>query len=105
MKSDLYDVIVVGLGGAGSSNLYNLAKSGYKVLGIEKFELLHKNGSSHGESRITRKSYLEGVEYVQFLQESFKLFEELEKGSGMQVFDQVGCLNIGKEEMLVFQGV
>lgn len=36
---DLFDVIVVGLGPAGSSAAYQLARRGYRVLGLEKYEM------------------------------------------------------------------
>jgi glycine/D-amino acid oxidase-like deaminating enzyme len=49
-----YDAIVVGLGAMGSAALYQLAKQGHKVLGIEQFSPGHAMGSSHGESRIIR---------------------------------------------------
>ena len=39
-----YDCIVVGIGGFGSASIAHLAKSGLKVLGIEKFGSVHCNG-------------------------------------------------------------
>lgn len=39
-----YDVIVVGLGGHGSASLAHIAKSGKKVLGIERFNIAHDKG-------------------------------------------------------------
>ena len=53
----IYDFIVVGLGAHGSSTLYQLSKTGKKVLGIDSFSVGHNNGSSHGESRMIRFSY------------------------------------------------
>ena len=49
-----YDVIVVGVGGMGSAACYQLARRGVRVLGLEKFEIGHTMGSSHGLSRILR---------------------------------------------------
>jgi sarcosine oxidase len=45
-----FDTIVVGLGAVGSATLYQLAKRGSKVLGLDRFSPPHVNGSSHGES-------------------------------------------------------
>ncbi|MEL6150211.1 MAG: FAD-dependent oxidoreductase, partial [Chloroflexota bacterium] len=52
-----YDVIVIGIGGMGSAALYQLAKRGQNVLGIEQFEIPHEMGSSHGLTRIIRLAY------------------------------------------------
>lgn len=54
-----FDVIVVGAGIEGSAAAYHIAKRGLKVLLLEQYDLLHENGSSHGGSRITRRTYLE----------------------------------------------
>ena len=50
------DVIVVGLGAMGSAVLYQLARRGARVIGIDRFHPPHHLGSSHGESRITRQA-------------------------------------------------
>jgi sarcosine oxidase len=52
MKS--FDTIVIGVGGMGSATLWQLARRGQKVLGIERFDLGHSMGSSHGLNRIIR---------------------------------------------------
>jgi hypothetical protein len=48
MQENSFDVIVVGLGGHGSSTLAYLAKNhpNLRVLGIEQFSVTHKNGIS-----------------------------------------------------------
>ena len=58
--SNHYDVIVVGVGGMGSAACYQLARRGVRVLGLEKFEIGHAMGSSHGLSRILRLAYFQG---------------------------------------------
>ena len=55
-----YDAIVVGLGAAGSATLYQLAKRGARVLGIDRFSPPHAFGSSSGETRVTRKAIVTG---------------------------------------------
>lgn len=42
--AEIYDCIVVGIGGHGSSIAANLAKSGVKVLGLEQFGPVHSQG-------------------------------------------------------------
>ena len=99
---NIYDSIVIGLGGSGSSCLYQLSKSGRNVLGIERFNINHKNGSSHGDSRIIRQAYFEGEYYVPFAKRAYKIWDKLEKENSIVLFNRVGCLNIGtKEDQLV----
>ena len=39
-KSDsTYDVIVIGVGGMGSATVWQLAQRGYRVLGLEQFNI------------------------------------------------------------------
>ena len=47
-------MIVLGLGGMGSATLFHLARRGLRVLGLERFDLVHEHGSSHGLTRIIR---------------------------------------------------
>lgn len=54
-----YDVIVLGLGGMGSVTLFHLARRGLRVLGLERFDLVHECGSSYGLTRISRLAYWE----------------------------------------------
>lgn len=56
---EVFDCVVVGLGGHGSSTISNLSKNNLKLLGIEKFQREHLNGSSSGRSRIIRQAYFE----------------------------------------------
>ncbi len=42
--SNHFEVIVAGLGANGSAAIYQLAKAGKKVLGIDKFKPPHTNG-------------------------------------------------------------
>ncbi|HEY2179384.1 MAG TPA: FAD-dependent oxidoreductase, partial [Caulobacteraceae bacterium] len=58
------DLIVVGLGAAGAATLYQAALRGARVLGLDRHHPPHDQGSSHGETRITRQAIGEGMEYV-----------------------------------------
>ena len=55
------DVAVVGLGAMGAATLYQLAKAGANVVGIDRYVPPHDQGSSHGDTRITRLAVGEGV--------------------------------------------
>ena len=69
-----FDVIVVGLGAMGSAAVYHLAKSGVKVLGVDRYNPPHIYGSSHGDTRITRLAIGEGAEYVPLVIRSHELW-------------------------------
>src|SRR5436309_11441603 len=86
------DVVVVGLGAMGSASLYQLARRGARVVGIDRFRPPHDRGSSHGESRITRQAIGEGEEYVPFVLRSHEIWRELEAETGERLFFPVGGL-------------
>src|SRR5947209_2525271 len=90
-----YDVIVVGLGAMGSAAAYHLAKHGYRTLGLDAYGRGHKNGSSHGTTRIIREAYYESPEYVPLVQRAYELWRELEAGTGRHLLTITGGLNIG----------
>jgi len=89
MVDKRYDAIVVGLGGMGSAAAYHLARRGQRVLGLERFEIPHAMGSSHGITRIIRLAYYEHPSYVPLLQRSFELWRELQTGFGEQLLAAV----------------
>lgn len=90
-----YDVIVAGLGAAGSAALYQLARRGVKALGIDRFTPPHDHGSSHGDTRITRLALGEGGHYLQFAARSHEIWRELEEATGRTLLRQVGALVYG----------
>ncbi|MDQ0035505.1 sarcosine oxidase [Variovorax boronicumulans] len=87
-----YDVIVVGLGALGAATLYQLSQRGARVLGIDQFAPPHDQGSSHGDSRITRLAIGEGDEYVPFVQRSHAIWRELEARTGTPLMSTTGGL-------------
>lgn len=97
MTAGAADVIVVGLGGMGSASLYQLARRGARVLGIDRFRPPHDHGSSHGESRITRQAIGEGEEYVPFVLRSHEIWRELEAETGEGLLFQVGGLLLARD--------
>jgi monomeric sarcosine oxidase len=94
LLKETYDTAVIGLGGAGSSSLYYLSQTKQKVIGIEQYEMNHNKGSSHGDTRIIRQAYFEGEYYVPFVKDAYKLWNELEKKTGKQLYLKTGGLNI-----------
>lgn len=104
MVADSYDVIVVGLGAMGSATAYHLAKRGYRVLGLDAYTRGHKNGSSHGTTRIIREAYFEAPEYVPLVQRAYVLWREVEAESGRHLLTITGGLNIGTPESAFVSG-
>jgi glycine/D-amino acid oxidase-like deaminating enzyme len=75
---ETFEVAILGLGVMGSATAHALAKAGRRVVGFDAFERGHARGSSHGRSRITRKAYLEGVDYVPLVLRAYDLWRDLE---------------------------
>ncbi len=96
MGEAVYDVIVLGVGGMGSAALYELARRGRRVLGLEQFGLVHDRGSSHGQTRIIRKAYFEHPDYVPLLHRAFERWYSLEQIDGRRLLTECGCLNLGR---------
>ncbi len=100
-----YDVIVLGLGGVGSAAAFAIAKQGHQILGIDQYSPPHNRGSSHGETRIIRKSYFEHPSYVPLLCRAYDLWRELESRTGSQLYHATGLLEIGPADGVVVPGV
>lgn len=91
----MFDCVVIGLGGVGSFALRSVARDmkkmkkkktattaasdsaaaasangSVKILGLERHEVGHSRGSSHGKSRVYRKAYFEHPSYVPWCQYS-----------------------------------
>lgn len=90
--SQTCDVAVIGLGAMGSAALYQLAKRGAKAVGIDRFRPPHDQGSTHGETRITRQAIGEGAFYVPLALRSNEIWKELEAETDERLLTQNGCL-------------
>ncbi len=93
-ERERYEAIVVGLGAAGSSAVYQLARRGVRVLGIDQFSPPHTLGSTHGETRITRQAIGEGDHYTPLSLRSYEIFRQLEEETGEHLLDVTGGLMI-----------
>ncbi|MGO2132508.1 MAG: N-methyl-L-tryptophan oxidase [Halomonas sp.] len=94
-SSCTYDVIVIGLGAMGSAAAYQLSKRGQRVLGIEQFYPAHDKGSSHGSTRIIRRSSFEHPSYVPIAARSYEIWEELEQATSRKLVTNTGGFFIG----------
>lgn len=91
--SERFDHVVVGLGALGSATAYELARRGRRVLGLERFELGHRNGASHDTSRILRHSY-HTPEYVRLTQDAYDDWARLSAAAGRELTTVVGGLDL-----------
>lgn len=101
----MYDVIVIGIGGVGSAALYALASRGVKVLGLDRFPPGHDRGSSHGQTRIIRRSYFEHPDYVPLLNSAYTLWDELCRVRSSPLLTRTGIVYVGPPDSVVIGGV
>lgn len=96
--SEHFDVAVIGLGAVGSAALRHLARRGAKVIGVDRFAPPHVQGSTHGETRITRRAIGEGEAYVPLATRSHELWRELEEEAGTTLLHEIGSLIISERD-------
>lgn len=100
-----FDAIVLGCGGMGSAALFELARRGRRVLGLEQFVAVHDRGSSHGQTRVIRTAYYEHPDYVPILNRAWERWYDLEQLSGRRLLTECGCLSIGPADGELVRGV
>lgn len=99
-----YDVIVAGVGAMGSAACWQLARRGRRVLGLERFDIPHAMGSSHGVNRIIRLAYFEHPSYVPLLRRAYQLWRETEQLFGEQLLHVTGGLDVGMPDGRLVSG-
>ena len=90
-----YDAIVVGVGAMGSAATYHLARRGERVLGLERYDIPHARGSSHGVTRIIRKAYYEHPDYVPLLERAYENWRDLDAGHPTDLLHTTGLVMAG----------
>jgi len=93
------DHIVIGGGAMGLATAWQLAKAGREVLVLEKFELNHIFGSSHGATRIFRVSYRDPL-YTNLAFAGIEFWRELEAETDSVLLEQIGQLDHGNDEAI-----
>jgi sarcosine oxidase len=74
------------------------------VLGLERFDIPHAMGSSHGISRIIRLPYYEDPAYVPLLHRAYELWDAAERATGETLLVTTGSIDGGPEDDELFQG-
>lgn len=99
-----YDAVVVGVGGMGSATAFHLAARGADVLGLERYDIPHERGSSHGVTRIIRRAQYEHPAYVPLVERSYDLWRALEERTGRDLLFVTGGIDAGPPDSQVFDG-
>ncbi|MFO0872984.1 MAG: N-methyl-L-tryptophan oxidase [Phycisphaerales bacterium] len=98
MNHRCHDVIVVGLGAAGSAAAMHLARRGLRVLGLDRFDIPTSMGSSHGITRLIRLCYFEHPDYVPLLRRAYELWREIEVESSRRLLFETGGVYVGRPD-------
>ena len=78
----------------GAASTLALARRGHDVLALEARAPGHREGSSHGSTRIVRRSYLD-PDYLAMTGRAFELWRELEQLAGSHLLTMTGALECG----------
>jgi sarcosine oxidase len=98
------DAVVIGLGAFGSAALWRLAERGAEVAGIERHDIGHHLGSSHGTTRLFRIACQEHPGLAAIALKSLELWRSLGEHTGECLVRQTGCLNVGSPGSRPVQG-
>lgn len=88
----------------GSAAVYELAKRGLRVVGLEAFTPAHQLGSSGGLSRIIRLAYFEHPAYVPLLRAAWAGWHGLMTQTGAHLLLRTGGLYAGRRGSDVLEG-
>ena len=93
------DVCIVGGGVTGLAAAWRLGLSGIDTLLLERFDLDHQRGSSHGATRIFRFAYPDPM-YVRMAQATLPMWRDLESTSGEDLLKITGGLDLGDPKVV-----
>ncbi|GEK33142.1 N-methyl-L-tryptophan oxidase [Kurthia sibirica] len=100
-----FDTIIIGGGSMGMSAGYFSAKNGKQTLIIDRYEPPHHYGSHHGNTRIIRYAYGEGLDYVPLALRAKELWQEAEMLTQRRLISAVGVLNIGCQDDIFMKNI
>ena len=88
----------------GSAALYQLARRGVRVLGIEQFAPGHDRGSSHGVTRIIRLGYFEHPSYVPLVRAAYRSGARSSARPARRSSHVTGIIEIGAPDSALVAG-
>ncbi|MFI7299539.1 FAD-dependent oxidoreductase [Streptomyces sp. NPDC050121] len=89
-------IAVVGAGLTGAATAWQLARRGHEVTLIEAYDIGHRQGSSHGSSRIFRRAYADPF-YVRLTGQAHERWRELEDDASTPLLRTTGGLDMGED--------
>lgn len=90
----MHQIGIIGLGAMGLASAWAASRKGLNVLGFDRFGRSHRQGSSHGATRMIRRIYSEGALYNGLLDRAFALWPEIEAAAGTTLFVASGGLDV-----------
>lgn len=90
-------IAVIGVGTVGSMALWHLARMGVEAVGFEQFYPGHAAGAAAGDTRLCRVAS-EDPAYVPMSRRGRALWRELERESGLHLYDACGSISIGHRD-------
>ncbi|GCB52580.1 FAD-dependent oxidoreductase [Streptomyces sp. NL15-2K] len=89
-------IAVVGAGLMGAATAWQLARRGHEVTLVEAYDIGHRQGSSHGSSRIFRRAYADPF-YVRLTGQAHEQWRELEDDSATPLLRTTGGIDMGED--------
>jgi sarcosine oxidase len=75
------------------------------MLGLEKFDIVHDQGSHFGQSRIIRKAYFEHPDYVPLLERAYENWKTFEQKTKSKIYERTGIVYAGRPDNVNIKGV
>lgn len=90
-------IAIVGLGAAGAAALLEAAANGCEAVGFEQFKIGHDLGSSHGTSRLIRRTYADAF-HTRWMARAYEAWDRVEGITGEKLFVRCGGLTFGPDD-------
>jgi monomeric sarcosine oxidase len=92
------DLVVIGAGVVGASCALAAARRGLRTLLLERFEIGHQHGSSHGESRIIRQAY-GTTHHIELARAAYRHWRTVQREVGVRLLRRTGGLDFGPPDV------
>jgi sarcosine oxidase len=93
-----HDLVVIGGGVMGLFTAHHAAERGADAVVLERGRIGDPATASFGRTRSFRSDYLD-PHYARLAQEAFRLWEEFERLTGIEVLVRCGCMNVAKRSV------
>ncbi|MBM3266303.1 MAG: N-methyl-L-tryptophan oxidase [Candidatus Sericytochromatia bacterium] len=99
----MLNIAILGAGAVGTAAARFAARAGHRVTVFEQFGLDHDRGSSHGPSRIIRRTYPDRL-YTELMGEAYALWDDLEVEANAELRIRTGGIYFGPADHLHLAG-